>query len=172
MAPPNDGNGAVSASVPIRMIHPLNGVFDIVVVHTSSSDALAEAKRLLSGSPIYSVYLKVGTPKEWMLQYCEAREVNRTSGRVVQLGVPTRLMSPFPKLTVVPPLSVIGRLKKTILRGFLTPLGEFRDLKPVEAEDAEFHARIAPFLQQWEFRPAMRDGRPIEIELLLIIPVL
>jgi len=152
------------------MIHPLSGVFDVVVVHSSSADALPEAKRLLNGTPIYSVYLKVGSAKEWMLQYCEMRSGPRTTGRVVQLGIPSRLTSPYPKVTVLPPLALLSRPRRTILAGFLSNQGQFRDLKPVSAEDVEFHARIASFLSQWEFRPAMRAGKPVEIELLLVIP--
>ena len=37
-------------------------------------------------------------------------------------------------------------------------------------EDEGELAKLGPYLAQWEFRPAIRDGRPVEVEMLLVIP--
>ena len=54
---------------PLRVLHPNNGVFDVVVVQSSGAEAFPEASAALSGRPIYTVYLQVGAPKEWIMQY-------------------------------------------------------------------------------------------------------
>lgn len=165
-------NSGLPPSVPIRIVHPVTGVVDVVVVHSSPADIMPEARKLLSGRPIYSVYLKVGTPKEWVLQYCVPDTPARASGRVIQLGNPTPLQAPYPKLTILPPLASLVRDKRTILHGYLNDTGQFRALMPVAAEDQEFFSRIASLVNQWDFRPAVRGGKPVEIELLLVIPPL
>src|SRR5260370_31823654 len=43
---------------PLRIIHPNNGVFDIVVVQTSTSETFPDAAAVLSRRPIYTVHLQ------------------------------------------------------------------------------------------------------------------
>jgi hypothetical protein len=160
-------------SIPIRIVHPENGVFDMVVVQSSPLD-IPEGRGLLKGQPVYTVYLKLGTPKEWILQYCvpESTDGVRNSGRVVQLGNPAPVKSPFPRNTVTPPLAVLAKGSRTVVHGILDSHGQFRELKAVRQEDEAFVTRIIPFLEQWEFRPATRDGMPVGVEMLLVIPPL
>jgi hypothetical protein len=154
------------------MVHPENGVFDVVLVQASPEHAmLAEGPVPLSGRPIYTVYLQVGGPKEWMLQYCvpqsAAYEV-KSGGAVVQLGNPVPVKAPFPRVTVLPPL--VQRRSRLVLHGFLTEQGSLRGLNAIVPDQQQRAAELIPYLQQWEFRPATRDGRSVEIEIVLIVP--
>jgi hypothetical protein len=157
------------ASVPIRIEHPVNGVFD-VVLQSSTTDGFPETRGALSGRPIYTVYIKVGTPKEWVLQYCLPGQQTRVSGGVVTLQSPSPLKPPFPRFTIIPGQDVWSRGRRSVFHTFVTSTGDFKELKAVQGEDAPLLALLLPCLKQWLFRPATRDGAPVEVEALLIIP--
>jgi hypothetical protein len=166
--PPKSGS---ALDVPGRMVHPVDGVFDMVVVHLSPADGSLEDAKLLTGKPVYTVYLRVGTPKEWVLRYCVPKSgSSRNSGMVIQLTPPSPVTAPYPRVTVTPPKPVLARPVRTVLHGFLATNGFFRNLTTVNPEDAEFGTRISSFLSEWEFRPASRDGKPVEVEVVLAIP--
>jgi hypothetical protein len=91
------------------------------------------------------------------------------SSNVVLLDNPAPIKAPYPRVTVAPAfLQTTGR--PAVLHGFLTTQGTFRALRPVDNADASLLSKIEPYLAQWEFRPATRDGRPIELEILLVVP--
>jgi hypothetical protein len=159
-----------SSSVPTRVIHPETGVFDVVVVQPSPLDGLIESSGLLSGRPVYTVYLNVGAPKEWTMQYCVPNDNLQTSANTIQLGNPAPVKAPFPRVTLLPPADFLPKTARTILHGFLNDTGLFEELRAVSTEDGDVGALLAPFLHEWEFRPATRDGVPIEIEILLVVP--
>lgn len=143
-----------------------------MIAHPTLPPDMPGGKPLLRGTPVYTVYIKVGSQQpEWILRYCvpvvPAKAVS--GGNVIQLGNPAPVKAPYPRITVVPPVEAT-RDKLTILHGFLTEKGQFRSLQAVRAEDEVLLARLEPLLSQWEFRPAMRDGVPIEIEVLLVLP--
>jgi hypothetical protein len=155
--------------VPIRLVHPDNGVFDIVV-QSASADQVAQASGVLTGRPVYTEYIRVGAPKDWVLHYCIPTYPARNTGPVVQLGSPSPLKAPFPRLTMIPRPEEFVSKSRAFLHGFLTESGQFRALGAIRAEDAEMVAQLIPYLEKWEFRPATRDGKPVEVELLLVVP--
>jgi hypothetical protein len=164
--------GSSEAPLPsIRQVHPDNGVFDVVVAHPSSPPDGPGGKPLLKGMPVYTVYLNVGRQAEWILRYCVPGSAPRTSagGNIVQLGNPAPVTPPYPRTTVAPSLDG-SRDKMAILHGFLTVQGQFRSLEAVLPEDQTLLSRMQPLLSEWSFRPATRDGVPIEIEILLLLP--
>jgi hypothetical protein len=77
---------------------------------------------------------------------------------------------PYPLLMMVPEAAVLSKTTRTVLYGFITSAGRFRELQAVRSDDEEFAVKLIPFLKNWEFRPATRDGRPVEVELLLVVP--
>jgi hypothetical protein len=152
-------------------VHPSNGVFD-VVVQSSGLDGFPESSGVLSGKPIYSVYLAVGAPKEWILQYCvpagEADSVQVVGG-VVKLGVNAPLVAPYPQTTFrPPPHNRPGGYM--MVHGFIGVHGRFQDLKVLGSGDSMENADAISILGQWEFRPATRQGQPMHVEILLAIP--
>jgi hypothetical protein len=154
-----------------RMVHPSNGVFD-VVVQSSGPEGFPDSAGVLSSKPVYSVYLRVGAKRDWILQYCvpaadaPALEV---SGQVVRLGAPARLNAPFPITTFRPPARQRpGRY--LMLHGFITAEGRFEGLRPLGAHDDADLAATSAALEGWTFRPATREGRPLRVEILLAIP--
>jgi hypothetical protein len=155
--------------VPIRLVHPDNSVFDIVV-QSAGADQEAQASGILTGRPVYTAYIRVGAPKDWVLHYCVPKQPARNTGPVVQLGSPSPLKAPFPRLTMIPRPEELVSKSRAFVHGFLTERGQFRALGAIRAEDAEMVAQLIPYLEKWEFRPATRDGKPVEVELLLVIP--
>ena len=154
--------------VPIRIEHPENRTFDVVVVQ-SSATIDASGAGLLSGSPIYTVYVPVRPTRSWVMQYCIPKEsaIQRRQGIAIQLSNPAPVKAPYPRLTVIPP--ILGNDRIT-LHGFLTETGSFRDLRVVVGEKLAGELMVLSLLNQWTFRPATRDGRPVEVEIVMVIP--
>ena len=65
----DSGGIVLTGAVPLRQVYPENGRFDIIISHPSSSEA-GENDRLLTGDPIYTVYIAIGKSEEWILRYC------------------------------------------------------------------------------------------------------
>ncbi len=165
------GTAAVSSvAPPIRIFHPDNGVYDVVVTRSSATDLLPGVTGLLTGQTVYMVYLNVGANKEWILQYCDTKSSARQTGSVISLGSPVPVKAPYPRKTIIPPAVVMKNRSRAVFQGFLDPSGQFRDLKLVGQEEAELAGVLVPYLRQWEFRPATRDGKAVEIEVLLAVP--
>src|SRR5208283_5233964 len=97
---------ALAAAAPTRIVNPAGGVFD-VVVQSADTEGFPESSGVLSGKPIYSVYVRVGGGKDWLLQYCIPAEqdvVAEVSGYVVRLTTGTPLTAPYARVTLRPPV--------------------------------------------------------------------
>jgi hypothetical protein len=160
------------STVETRIEHPISGVFDVVVIGSSVMDGAPGSAGILSGKPVYTVYLQVGTPKEWMLQYCipNLSQDPVVSGSVVTIGNPSPVRAPYPRMTVVPPPSLLLADRSVMIHGYLDDSGHFEDLRLLGQDGSEIEPNVIPFLEQWTFRPATRDGMPVQIEVLLVIP--
>jgi hypothetical protein len=163
----------LSYSTSIRVEHPANGVFDVVVVQSGTDQAFEESAGALTGQPIYTVYLQVGAPRDWILQYCVPREAApalRTSGGAVNVGHPTPVKAPFPLVTVLPPATMLPRASYIIVHGFVDASGQLKDLAIMRAPNAKVRELVISDLLKWQFRPAVRNGAPVTVEVLLAIP--
>lgn len=158
------------------VVHAEDGNFDLVVTQTSLSDVFAGARGVLKGDRIETVYIKVGTPKEWILQYCEpssgqAKSAAPQSGSVFLLeDTPAPLTAPYPSITVRPPSPLLPKATYVMVHGFITAEGLFDKLEVVGARFRSLLPMLKPSLSKWRFRPAVRDGKPVAVEILLLIP--
>jgi hypothetical protein len=91
------------------------------------------------------------------------------TSNVIMLDNPAPIQAPYPRVTVAPGFPK-AEGKPAVLHGFLTRQGTFRSLRAVRDSDGALFRSIEPFLKQWEFRPATRDGQAIELEILLFVP--
>ena len=65
-----------------RIQHPADGNYDVVLMNSAGLDDLPEVAGLLTGNPVYTVYLRVGDRREWLLEYLACRPMQaRTPGR-------------------------------------------------------------------------------------------
>jgi hypothetical protein len=151
-------------------MHPPNGNFDVVVSQSAIGGDLPGIPTRLNGSPVYTVYLRVGDVKEWVLAFCLPAAKNVQNSRYeVFIDDATPLSPPYPIMTTIPQ-SVIGqpRAAALVFRGVLTAEGAFRNMEA--SEPGTTAAKIASILADWQFRPARKNNAPTEIQVALIIP--
>jgi hypothetical protein len=163
---------SMPSSVSVRIVEPVNSVADIVVQSTASH-VVPEAAGILSGKPVYTVYLRMATRKEWMLQYCKPASRDRqaeTRGGVVYLGADAPVKAPYLIVRRTPPITLEPRANSILVHGLLDVTGRLKDLAIVRESDRPLQEEILPYLQEWEFRPGTQDGRPVLLEILLVIP--
>jgi hypothetical protein len=164
--PVQNGSAAV-----IRTTHPSTGNFDVVILQSVTRDDLPDVGGILSGNPVYTVYLSVGDAREWLLEYCIPASVNSPVGSYrVNVDDPGVVSAPYPLSTVIPrKVFELPHPRDIVLHGRLSAAGILRDVKAPNMENALVR-EVLPLLSQWQFRPALRDKIPVEVEVLLIIP--
>ena len=167
-----DGNGGVSAVRPlppgtIRIDRPKNGKFTVVVLGSSNLDAYPEAAGILSGKLVYTVYLRTGGRKEWILQYCLP---GRAEQAVKVRGSAVPLEAPYPYVIFRPNLALLSDPDYLIVHGFISVAGRFEGLSAVGDLDAVSKEVLMGALEHWDFRPASQDGEASAVEIALIIP--
>ncbi len=145
---------------------PKDGRFSAVVVGDSLGDIYPEAADAWSGRIAYTAYLHVGLAKSWIMQYSLPRDADASAG-----GTVARLDAPWPYSIVRPNLDPDSvNADALMIHGFIDPSGRFQGLRiafPPDFPRAQF---VIDALQQWQFRPAIQDGQPVRVEVLLIIP--
>jgi len=149
-----------------RITLPKEGQFASVIVGSSLVDKYPEIADLMSGQLTYTVYLHLGTPKSWILQYSLPR-----AGEAAEAGSVTRIEAPWP-YNIVRPNIAPGDIDADalIVHGFVDLAGRFESLAiafPPDFAQAQF---VLTSLAQWQFRPATQNGRDTRVEVLLIIP--
>jgi hypothetical protein len=149
-----------------RIQRPTDGRHNSVVLGVSAPESYPESAGVLSGKIVYTVYLQVGLAKSWILQFClpgaGETAANTGKGRVAALDAPW----PF---VIVRPASGGLNGDYTLIHGFVNAQGRFEQMALVVPDEAA-KKELLGALQQWEFRPASRDGQPTSVEILLIIP--
>ncbi len=171
-----NGNGLAAAiryTTPIRIEHPSNAQFDVVVMQSSADEGFPESAGVLTGQPVYTVYLQVGAPRAWILQYCVPKETAQNPkqvGSTVYIGQANPVKAPFPLVTVLPPVTTLPRHSYVMVHGFVDKAGQFKDLTVLRAPGDQFKELLMPSFREWVFRPATRDGVPVLVEVLLAIP--
>jgi hypothetical protein len=148
------------------------GSFDAVVVQSSSSDPFPESKDLLTGRPIYTVYVALGTPKDWALYFCVPGEKEASpGGNVVKIGTAVPVQAPYPTTLVRPDVTVPTFYKQVLVHGYVTAAGHVENLRVVRPIKPETDQALLTSLARWQFRPASREGVNIGVEFVLSIPV-
>jgi hypothetical protein len=155
----------------MRIEHPVNGNFDVVVMQSATRDDLPDLGGMLSGNPVYSVYLRVGDQKEWLLEYCvPGREMVQNNSYQINLDEAGSITPPYPISTVIP-TGLLGQQagKQIVVHGFLTSSGSFQGIKARDNNNPVL-TQLLTLLNQWQFRPAQRNKKPIDVEIILVIP--
>jgi len=151
---------------------PPTGNFDAVVVQSSPTDQYPESRGLLSGRPIYSVYIPMGTARDWTLFFCVPGEKPESNNSpVVQLGpFGAPVKAPYPTKLVKPAITLPSYEKYILVHGTVNQDGKFQSLRLVRSIKPETDQALLAALAAWEFRAATRDGAAIAVEFLLSIP--
>ncbi len=158
------GNGTAGLT---RINLPKDGKFGVVVLGSADSARYPESAGALGGKVVYTVYLKVGLRKSWILQYC----LPKTSEKKIPVKArATPLDAPWPFLIMRPDRWSDSDPTYIMVHGMLTEAGQFDQLAMVFPEELEKKDFLLHSLKLWAFRPASRDGEPTAVEVLLIIP--
>jgi len=169
----SSGTGAGRATPGSTTINrPPTGNFDAVVVQSSPTDQYPESRGLLSGRPIYSVYIPMGTARDWTLFFCVPGEKPESNNspvvRLGPFGVPVK--APYPTKLVKPAITLPSYEKYILVHGTVNQDGKFQSLRLVRSIKPETDQAVLAALAAWEFRAATRDGAAIAVEFLLSIP--
>lgn len=168
------GTGSNSTVTPGQTVinRPAGGNFDTVVVQSSPTDQFPESRGLLSGRPIYSVYIPVGTAREWTLFFCIPGEKPEPgNGAVISLGkLGSPVKAPYPTKLVKPAIELPRWERYVLVHGVVNKDGRFENLRVVRSVKYELDQTLLAALNGWEFRAATRDGASIAVEFLLSIP--
>ena len=157
-----EGEGTVT-----RINLPKNGQYNVVVVGSSLDEQYPETSEVWKGRLAYSVYLKVGLEKSWILQYSLPRAADSASAGSA------RLDAPWPFYIVRPNLKPDDATSDAVMvHGFVNESGRFEKLSVVFPTDMGYAREqlILTALQQWQFRAGAQNGQVAKLEVLLIIP--
>jgi hypothetical protein len=163
------GQAGTGTGIPslVHLAMPKDGQFGVVVVGTSMTDQYPEVTDIWGGRLVYTVYLRVGAKKNWILQY----SLPRSTADAVVTGNIARPEAPWPFDILRPHLaSEDYNSDALIVHGFINLAGRFEKLAmvfPTGFAQAKF---VLNALQQWQFRPAKQNGQIAAVEILLIIP--
>jgi hypothetical protein len=165
------GAGATTPGSP-TVNRPPSGRFDAVVVQSSPVDQYPESRGLLSGRPIYSVYIPMNSARDWTLFFCVPGEKPQSgNGPIVVLGpMGAPIMAPYPTKLVKPMITLPSYERYVLVHGLVNKEGKFESLRLVRSIKPETDQALLAALATWEFRAATRDGVAIAVEFLLSIP--
>ncbi len=136
---------------------------------------------ILKGGKIYTIYLPM-PGKSWVLQYC-AHESSNAAGRPLprSKGVEIQLAPALVPPSAVeeydfhrPPLSkpTVGGKDMIILQGVIREDGTVGELQVRQGIlDLVDQAAMAAF-GRWKFSAALREGKPVAVDVLVGIPIL
>jgi hypothetical protein len=170
-SPTSSGSGSDEGASMMAALHkitlPKDGKFGVVVLGSTAADAYPDSVGLMTGKVIYTVYLKVGLRKNWILQYCLPGVVEQ---KFRAGGSATPLDAPWPFQILRPDLELDSSIDALMVRGMINTEGHFEQLTLAMPSQFPQKELLLSSLRRWEFRPARRDQQPVAVEVLLIIP--
>lgn len=141
---------------------PPTGHYGMVIIGASPQENYPETANLWKGRLVYTVYLQSETADNWILQYSLPKTAGDSSGDDTQPDAPWAYDMMRPNLG--PKHGVI------LVHGFVDQNGHFKKLAVAYPTEYSKAALLLQALRQWAFRPAMIQGLPVAVEILLIIP--
>jgi TonB family protein len=159
---------------PVKPETPKTHAPNMVVSSGSGGGGGLNIYGVLHSEKIYTVYFSM-PGKNWILQYCvhgSAPKVDAAS-RTVQITMQPPLIPPAtieqfdfhrPTERQDPANGMI------VLHGFIHEDGVVSDLTVLQGVDPTLDADASAAFARWKFKPALRAGTPIAIEVLVGIP--
>jgi hypothetical protein len=124
---------------------------------------------------IYSIFLAM-PGKNWAMEYCvksDATEKSTTETRSTVVHLERGLVPPdaearfdFRRLPVPPEKAH----KMIVLKGTLRDDGSVENLELYQGVLPEMDEAAQVAFSQWKFKPALRDGKPVSVEILVGVP--
>jgi hypothetical protein len=176
----NGAGGSLGTDFALSTVYPVPTSFiprknSLIVAVGPMGGGGLDAYGALHCGKIYSIFLPMPR-KSWAMQYCikpDAAEKSATElpATVVHLDrglVPPEVESRFDfrRLTVPPEKAH----KMIVLKGTLTEDGVAENLEVYQGILPEMDQAARAAFSQWRFKPAVRDGKPVPVEILIGIP--
>jgi hypothetical protein len=141
---------------------PKDGHYQMVVVGASPQEDYPQTANLWTDRMVYTVYLQTDTAQNWILQYALLRQLGDDPGDG------SRPDPPWPYDMMRPNLGAENDI--VLVHGFVNTDGRFEQLTVAYPPRFPQTDLLLRALRQWTFRPAMSQGQPATVEVLLIIP--
>ena len=149
-----------------HLTFPKNGHYGVVVVGSSLDDEYPELLRIWGARIAYTVYLQVGSSKNWILQY--SLPGDHDDGGKERAAV---LDAPWPYDVTRPHLiPALLNADAMVLHGMVSREGRFERLSIVYPARAPQGTLVLESLAKWKFRPANLNGKDTAVEVVLVIP--
>jgi hypothetical protein len=176
----NGSGGSLGKEFALSMVYPVPSSFTlrknslVVAVGPMGGGGLGAYGALHCGK-IYSIFLAM-PGKSWAMEYCvksEAAEKSTTESRAAVVHLERGLIPPdaqsrfdFHRLAL-PPEKVH---KMIVLKGILGDDGVAQNLEVYQGVLPQMDEAARAAFSQWKFKPALRDGKPVPVEILVGIP--
>ena len=173
--------GQLENEFALNMVYPVPPTFTVrknslVVAVGPMGGGGLDAYGALHCGKIYSIFLSM-PGQSWAMQYCvksstATKATTDSRGTIVHLEqglVPPDAEARFDFRRIpVPPEKAY---KKIVLKGTLRDDGVVENLEVFQGVAPEMDAAARAAFGQWKFKPAMRDGKPVPVEILIGIPI-
>jgi hypothetical protein len=160
VGPTAQSRGKASTAGLTRITQPEDGKFGVVVTGSSASDLYPDSAGVLSGRVVYTVYVRVGLHKNWILQHCLPKG-SEQGGAAVDAPWPVVILRPDE-------LSALD-FDYIIVHGIINSTGRFEQLGLVYPSELPEQEKLLGALRQWRFRSARQGGQAVAVEALLVI---
>ena len=178
--PAGSGPGTIAPFKPEDMVYPVKPETpkahapNMVVSSGSGGGGGLSIYGVLHGDKIYTVYLSM-PGKSWILQYCVQQSAAKAdpASHTVQIT-----MQP----PVIPPASIeqfdFHRPEQhpdptsgmVVLHGNINEEGAVKNLTVLQGVEPTHDAAASAAFSRWKFKPALRAGTPVALEILVGIP--
>jgi hypothetical protein len=177
----NGSGGQLENQFALSLVYPVPPSFNVrknslVVSVGPMGGGGLNAYGALHCGKIYSIFLAM-PGQSWAMQYClkastGAKSTTDSRGTIVHLEqglVPpdAETRFDFHRLPVPPEKAY----KMIVLKGTLGDDGVVENLEVFQSVVPEMDAAARAAFAQWKFKPAMRDGKPVPVEILIGIPI-
>ena len=138
-----------------------NGHFPISVLGPSVSALYPDITSPLTGRIVSTVYLKLGLKRSWTLEFCGCTADANTGA----LEAPWAYLLFRPDNLQMPPGS-----EAVLVGGVLDINGQLQELHLLLPPELPQKELLLHVMGLWRFRPAARNGVPVAVQVLLVIP--
>jgi hypothetical protein len=160
---------------------PVPRKFHGIILVSNSLSTLPEAVGVLTGNPVYTVYVDVpDAPRKWVLQFCvpQTQGSMEFTGEIVQVLNRKSMNPPYAvhkeplKIDIIPTLERLSELPpRVVAYATVDAEGNLHNVRIIRGADPSTDSLVLASLRNWEFVPAFRDGQPVEVEALFGIPL-
>ena len=145
--------------------------YDLTIISTGNSGGGVGDFGVFHDEAVFTVYLNPATAADdpaspWPLQYA----VLDTAGVTLQDLLPP---SPVKKQAPVWPPDLFARYsgQEIVVYAIIDAEGKMQHLKALQSPNARLSEALLAVLEQWLFRPATMNGKPVAVKAVLGVPI-